>query len=752
MPMPSLSQARDVVTSFLSKLAAKAEHLAPSIEREYVPIIARTLASLIGRTFSQQALEKMQDDYEVQRFVKTGAPDLVSWTGRELGRSLSRKLNLAIGAQTHSLFKNIKGKNRPQLVARFNGPRMKPNQLYQRFSTLLKKEGIDMTPEKLKNHVKTGKDYSIKSEEISFYDNRDLKVNASVQLDASISMLAEILSELIMDPGKFRKAIVEQSEMTEEKAKGIKEDQDSEDDQDTPLPTSVAWMRPPPGRTFSTGEESEEKGGRVPIDPRVGRLLMSAMEEKRPVRWEFRKVRTEKGKEGISVNFLDFVLPDLSEKEYSIEIPDEISKGMDDQRPGEDNHFEVLEYDDRKGFKVRFREHHEELRRSKVKTTIDSGITVGTFRNALKGYVSNSVKDKIRPTYSKDVSEVAEKYLRKVLVGGKDIASTAGLDALMQDEEKRLTVADPRGHSLEEDKDDNSKELLDSFIHQKEQQAEKDKGHEEALGKDISKAMMKGDPAKKIADKLADMVARNVPDRAPFTSDSRSWKELNAFRSKDTVRWLVKVIVDSAMLPTKKGAVLWKSFITQLFKSDVLTDVDLTRKLFGSNSLNDFFMAMKIALLTKVGKMSGEEKEEIYSAYENKTLKVSPEERREIVGVLSSRSNDTLRSFLDKVHVDLKNAIIELYRQGDPDVESLINMSHVNVSEPVSKKEKEERGLDPSKRVRRESLRPQMEALRQREKEKDTRDEAYLRDFERLLKEATYLQVVKMAMTHTFDA
>lgn len=735
MAMPSLSQARDVVTTFIAKMAKDGEKGSPSIESDPGPTLSRKLFRLLRKAFGQEARERMVLNKDLQNYVENFPEYLIRFTSEQISNNLARKLNHSLGVQTHILSK-VDKRGRKYPVVRFTAPKLNPKDLYRRFAVRLRdEEGLDVTPEQLKQMVKTQGTYAIESRDRPVYDQDELKATSSVQRGKAISTLVDALDEMIMDPSKFLHAVGKQSEMTEEKAEAIETQREM-------LPTATAWMRPPAGKTTSGTEEEKAPGGRRPMDPRVERLFDEAMRDRRIVPWRYKAVRTEGGKSGTAFNMLDFTLPDLGEKTYSIRIPDDIAKAVEDQREGESNHFEVVGKDDSKGFKVKFKEQLEGLRKSTAKATAEAGVDHQALDAALRRSVIEHVNDLVRPDRMGDVAEVVRDVLGKVIVGGKDISSPGGLSDLAEETERRLTVEDPRGRP---GKDDKGPDAYEVYKEQKREERERAEEHEKAVGPEISKAMAKGDPTVKVMDKLADMIARDFPEKASFDLLNVSgWKMANAFQTKDTIRWLVRTMVDYAMQPTEKGAIRWGDFLKRLFESRDLASPEVARLLTGGRDVDDLMMAMKLVMEAQSGRLSiakgdpqkkekMEERRSLLNDYHNNRLTVTPQERQQIVDAIASKGAEAMRKFVAVIQNRVKQAFVRLYQSGDPDAERIVNMAHVDTREPVTKQEKEERGLETKKRIKRESLRPQMEALRQKREQEEAASLEVVRDLERML-------------------
>jgi len=735
MAMPSLSQARDVVVMFAARSAADKEHLAPSIEADPGPTLSKKLFKLLRKSFGQEARERMVLNKDLQRYVEHFPEYLIRFTGEQMNKSLARKLNHTLNIKTHTLYKIDKGGRRHPVVS-FTAPQLNPKDLYRRFATRLKEEGLDVTPEQLKQMIKTERTYAMDSRDRPVYDRDELKASSSVQRDKAVSTLIDTIDGLIMDPSKFLRAIGAQTEMTEEKAEAIETQREI-------MPSATTWMRPPAGKTTSGEEEKKGPGGRRPMDPRVERLFAEALEEKRPVRWEYRAVRTEGGKSGAAFNMLDFTLPDLGGKTYSVRIPDDIAKAVKDQREGEANHFDVVGRDDSKGFKVVFSEQLEDMRKSHAKATAEAGVDHQALNTALRKAVIDHVNGIVRPDRMGDVAEVVRDVLGKVIVGGKDISTPGGVEELAQETERRLTVEDPRGRRKKDD--EGGPDPYSAYKEYKRRERERAEEHETAIGPEVSKATAKGEPTAKVVDKLADMIARDFPEKAPFDiRNVSSWKMANAFQTKDTVRWLVRTMVDYAMQPTQKGVVRWNEFLERLFESRDLASPEIARMLTGGRDADDLMMAMKLVMEAQSGRLSiakrdpqekqkMEERRQLLNDYHNGRLAVTPQDRRQIVEAIASKGRDAMRMFASGIRNRVKEAFTRLYQSGDPDAERIVSMSHVDVREPVTKQEKHEMGLDPKKRVKRESLRPRMEALRQEAERRDVASLEAVREVEELL-------------------
>lgn len=741
MAMPSLSQARDVVAVFISKVAAQKGYApAPSTETDPGPDLSKKLFRLLRRSFGQEARETMVLNKDLQRYVENFPEYLIRFTGENLSKSLARKLNHTLNIQTHSLYKVGKGRRKRHVVS-FTAPKLNPNDLYRRFAVRLKEEGLDVTPEQLRQMVETEGTYVIDSRDRPIYDASDVKASSSVQRDKAISTLHEVLNDLIMDPSKFLKFVVAQSEVSEEKAEAIQTRREL-------MSAATTWLKPPAGKTTS-GKEEEEKtkpGGGRPMDPRVERFLKQAMQEKRPVRWKYKAVRTEGGKSRPAFNMLDFTLPGLGDKTYSVKVPDDIAKAVKDQREGETNHFEIVGYDEEKGFKVKFLEQLDELRKSSAKAVSEAGIDHQVLNSALQKAIIDHVSDVVKPSIMGDVADVVKDVLGKVIVSGKDISTSGGIEELAQETERRLTVADPHSKTK---KDEGGLDPYSAYKEYKRRQKELAEEHETAIGPEISKAMAKGETTEKIMEKLVDMIARDssVPEKASFNiRNLKTWNMSNAFNTKDTVRWLVRTIVDYAMQPTAKGAVRWNEFLERLFKSRDLASPEMARMLAGGRDVDDLMMAMKLVMEAQSGRLNiakkdsqekkkMQERYQLLNDYHNDRLKVTPEERRQIVEAIASKGSAALRMFVKGIQNQIKEAFINLYQRGDPEAVRIVNMSHVRKDEPVSKQEKAERGLDEKKRVKRESLRPRMEALRQKSEREEGAVIQAVRDLEDMLVE-----------------
>jgi len=679
MPLPSLCLTRDVVERFFSnmppipKLARdynpepQDSDVGTDVEQDYSDVIERSVAHLLHSVIEMDPESPetgFWGDEDVIDYVRKLPDNLIRWVEQDMGKNLADKLNRKLGSFTYTLSRRDDGKP----VARFEAPKMNPEDVYNRFATLLSEESEQKIPPK-----QVREDYRYDVRVRPFYDETDFRTDATVKRQSAVAMMVDMLTHYMTDPRRFSRLLAQQ------RVGG------------TPATT---WLRPPKGKTQSGTEEKSEKDRRE-MDPAVASLMFDAKENNRPVEWLFSGVRTEGGREGEPFNMLDLTFPDIGKQIYSVAIPADVGGAIRDARPGEKFYLDVLDYDPGQGFKVRFPDQAEKIFKSSEKSVQKSGVTSQQLANAVRSMVRSYVKNEIRPSASDDVSEVVEKHLGKVLVDGKNIGSSEELGDLMALHESRMKVKDPRGRTPGEGKEEIDRDVLKTYLEQKRLLKEREEESKRTLGPAVSKLVGEADPVSRVSKKISEVLSRRFPVRAPFTDDSRTWTMLTALKSRDAVRWLIELALDEALPVTMSGSIPWTSLVEKLFESDLLADAATSGEIFDERRLEPMFQAMKVATVGANKDIPEEQKRKALADYRAGTLRVTPDERRQIVKELSARSSEALRKLTEGLKEEIMKVFMQLHYEGDPDVERIVEVSKSKAPESMTREERAEWGVEP---------------------------------------------------------
>lgn len=690
MALPSPHLVRDVVASFLSKTESWPKVAEQSVNKvddesaeepsgepstkgslyaQYTDLVRRVLDHLIFSTIdvapdSPEAGPWGQAD--VDETIDSLSEKLPKMVEYQMARNLSTKLNRAVGTYDYYLKRRdteeVSPKWSPKAVrvttfskpvAQFQGPKMEPANVYSRFATMLSEEsGKEITAKSVRE------DYKYEAVVHPFYDENDFRTKAEVKEQSTIDAMVTMLTEYGKDPNKFLRLMAKQV---------------------APKNPAVSWMKPPRGKTQSGIEE----GGREKreMDPVVGDLLFGAMRRREPVEWQYNKVRVENDSEGNHFQMLDLVFPKIGSKVYSVRVPDDVGGALRDARDGEKFYIDVLDYDPSKGFKVKFPDQAERIYKSAEKIVREHGVSAQQLLSTVQSMVNSYVKSVINPMKIDDLPNVVQEHLGKIVVDGRDVTNTTDLADLKDAHEKRREVAGPSGRPGQEGVD---RSVLKEFRQSKREQAERDRLLEDpgiGHGKDISEVVRSTDPVNKASDKISDVISRRFPQKAPFTDSTSTWTILKALYSRDAMRWLVGLALDEALPVTTTGKVPWESLVSELFKSDVLGDPEDSAELFDNKALTGVLQSLKMALLAQKPGLTDEDKKKALADYQAGRLQVSPEDRKEISKMLSSKGDEAIKKDVQKLRAEIMKAFMQLYTDRDPDIVRVVEMSESKLKE-----------------------------------------------------------------------
>ena len=696
MAFLSLHSARNVMGLFLSKLASSSRSAEEDTSRYPPPPpvnttrdVARSLNELINSVVDVDPDGPeggFWEDKTVNQAVKTVSESLMKWVTQNMRRSMSEKLNRSFGVTLYELYDRQKGgsptKTKP--VARFESPMtLLPANVYSRFAEMLTDDSADEEEKKTYTPDEVREDYRYVARPRSFYDETDLRLNSSQISESARSMVNALFGHYFKDPRRFAMKIAE---------KRVGKNPDT------------MWFSPPKGKTQSGVEQTQDvKGERRRMDPRVADALFEAMKSRKKLKWNFRRLNTESGKEGESFNMLDMYIPEIGGGPYAIPLSPAIGGSMRDTREGEQYTLEVKKYDPDKGFLVSFPDFKEKIFKSAIKDVSQRGFLSDELIGAAKNMVSEFVFSEINPMVTEDTPAVVEKYLGRVLVDGKNISTADGLASLGEMVKKDTSQYDVDIDRTQDDElsddDENlqAKGYVGTYRHRKRMEQERRERQEQALGKNVTKVVQQADYSEKAKNKIADAVTRNLPIKAPFTSDRKTWTLRNAFMSRDVVRGLLMVMMDDAMPLTVWGHIPWDTFLSELAKSGEfeLNDVD---RILNKKAADELFRALllveKADIDEPIGKSRAEERArkddtwKTLSDYKNGVTKVTPDDKARLSRMLSGKESEDLRKLFENLRNEIKSVMIQAYVRGDKDITDVIQMTGTDLA-GLRKKDKE---------------------------------------------------------------
>lgn len=737
MPFTSLHSIRGVVDSFLHKSAAipvesftkekeeggsaydKARDEVSQSGHSYDAVLGRVLGDILQDIIpipDDPSSSSFWGDEEVLRLLHMLPKWMTEWMGKALGKKMAASLNRVFGSYTYKLFRGSRQgspmERKP--VAIFEDHDMKPNRVMDRFAQILKEDtGKDLSPESMREQ------FTFSKEPKQFYDESDLKTQVNIKAHTAVDEVVNLITSMAMDPSILANRMAE---------KRLGRDM------------STTWIRPPRGKPESAQEQTSQSDRRK-MDPAVADFMFNAMESGRPVRWNYSGVEVAPGREGDSVMLLRAILPKLGGREYTMLVPGDIGVAIREARPGEEYTFKVLDYDPSKGFKVSFSDFKDRMVANTKKSLSKTGVSAKQLKSALLGIIDDHAAKLFGHVTPADVSAAAERFLGRVEVDGRNIATDQGMKDLIDFHEQRQTQRDPRGAK---GKDEDESGVLKRFEQRKRETEEERVRQEELVGRDVAWIQHElADHVNKAAEKIADKISRRFPKKAPFTGDMRTWTFGNALKSRDGIRWLVSMAVDESLEPTKHGSIPWKSLTRGVLTSDVLEDPVRTEKMFGG-AYEEVLSALKVAMVASNPQATKEQKQGAVDDYMKGTLKVTPEDRRAVARALSSKSKDAIRMIIDDRAQDIARAFIDMYNDGDPDIQRIVEVSKAQLPPRMTSEEKEEWDVDPKKRKVTTTFKHRLEEARGRMQEERDKNADKAREIEHLLLSGDYSQAGKL--------
>jgi hypothetical protein len=194
-----------------------------------------------------------------------------------------------------------------------------------------------------------------------------------------------------------------------------------------------------------------------------------------------------------------------------------------------------------------------------------------------------------------------------------------------------------------------------------------------------------------------DAIAKPLPQYAAFNpANPKTFGLASLFNTQDGARLILSTIMTkevSDYLYDRAGELKWGQFVTDVMRMrpEFLESALELQKRFGMRSMQNFLAGVKVVAAQKKG-LSGDPLAQMIKEYESGTLKVTPEDTKEIREYLGEASKD--RHLIDQVYPSIMKKLLgtltELYTSGDKAIRGMFEKSpefraHMRTVRPKSK-------------------------------------------------------------------
>jgi hypothetical protein len=382
--------------------------------------------------------------------------------------------------------------------------------------------------------------------------------------------------------------------------------------------------------------------------------------EGKEIPWEMTKKGLEKG----SKPFMKFRFKDVPglDEEFSIGIPRSLPD-LPDPGPGNLHHFRVLHVGD-EGALLQFVEESREGEQDYVKRIREDGLT----GSELSAFIKTMAQLYIDGVFSKQSATDMIKDLGGELVVAGQVATPESLQELIaQRQEKR------RPALTQKTKGETS---LQRYLDTKGDQT--DEGWSQ-FPQSIRKTINKKDYLGKLQPTL-EAIARSYPERANF-SDARKIGIEPLLSTRSMIRWFLYIMVDEALDLLESGELPWDNLVKEVLqdRADILLDPSFMRKYFQQGNLDSFISGLYVVKAKKDG-ASKEVLQPLVEAYQQGTLKLTPEQRQEAIEFLKQDMSSKAYTDVEKIFMRLREAlqrrVLELSKTDD-DIKRLMEHSRL---------------------------------------------------------------------------
>ena len=456
------------------------------------------------------------------------------------------------------------------------------------------------------------------------------------------------------------------------------------------LPYGSTWLMPkmPPEHEAQADMGRTDTGTKKKIYKSVDTDVLNKLKdlEGESVAWIYKGKSIKRGDQ----LFLEVELPEIAPgRTFVVGVPESMAHDIKDRGPDAPYHFSVDQVTD-SGVQLIFDEQTAATRTQALGIVKDMGLdadqVTALVRDMATDYATRTMENPIK---------MLEKFGRGFMVGGSELGPTPeSLTALIESRTENKNVITERSTVLPD-------------VEEAERKREEGDEGGDPLGtrhreldtapdfRDILEA--KRDAWERRVEKIIGTIAKTYPMYASFNPiNDKTFGLGPLFNTQDGVRLILSTILTkevSDRLFNKSSELVWERFVSDVMRMrpEFLENALELQKRFGMRSMQNFLAGVKVVAAQKKG-LVGDPLAQMVKEYESGTLKVTPEDTREIREYLNEESRDKnlVPQVFPSIMKKLLGTLTELYTNGDKAIRGAFEPSpefrqHMRTVKPKSK-------------------------------------------------------------------
>jgi len=456
------------------------------------------------------------------------------------------------------------------------------------------------------------------------------------------------------------------------------------------LPYGSTWLMPrlPPEHEAQTGMGRTDTDTKKKIYKNVDTDVLNKLKdlEGEKIAWIYKGKSIKRGDQ----LFLEVELPQVAPgRSFVVGVPESMAHDIKDRGPDAPYHFSVDQVTDN-GVQLSFDEQIAATRTLAQDTVRDMGLDA----DQVTQLVRDMATDYASRTMQKNPIEMLKKYGRGFMVGGSELGPTPeSLDALIQsrtEAQGRIVQRSTVLPDVEEAERAREEGESGDPLQRRREELETAPAFREHL--EAQRGAWESRVEKEI-----NAIAKSFPQYAPFNPiNPKTFGLAPLFGTQDGVRLILSTIMTkevSDYLYDRAGELRWGQFVTDVMRMrpEFLESALELQKRFGMRSMQNFLAGVKVVAAQKKG-LSGDPLAQMVKEYESGTLRISPEDTKEIREYLGEASKD--KNLVTQVYPSIMKKFLgtltELYTSGDKAIRGMFERApefrqHLRTVRPKSK-------------------------------------------------------------------